>query len=329
MALSESALSDLLASLQAGDGVDLVRELARWALQELIEVEAAAAIGAGRYERTDGRVTERNGHRPRVRVDEGRRSACGDPEAARRVVLPVAARAAPAHRPGPVRGGDGGLRGRRVDPRGRRSGRSDGHGHRDLEVGGVDGSVPASTNASPRSATAPSATSGSRTSTSTPPTSTSATTPSVRSCPAPSSSPPGSPLVATGRSSASTSATARTRRSGPGSCARCAPAGWAGCASSSPTPTPGCAPRSAGSCRARRGSAAASTTPATCSPSSPRRTRRWSPRRSGRSSRSPTPTSCEPATTKSPTPSRPRFPKAADSLRDARRDVLAFAVVPP
>ena len=66
MALSESALSDLLASLQVADGVDLVRELARWALQELIEAEAAAAIGAGRYERTEGRVTERNGHRPRV-----------------------------------------------------------------------------------------------------------------------------------------------------------------------------------------------------------------------------------------------------------------------
>ena len=66
MALSESALSDLLASLQVADGVDLVRELARWALQELIEAEAAAAIGAGRYERSDGRVTERNGHRPRV-----------------------------------------------------------------------------------------------------------------------------------------------------------------------------------------------------------------------------------------------------------------------
>ena len=66
MALSESALSDLLASLQAADGVDLVRELARWALQELIEVEATAAVGAGRYERSDGRITERNGHRPRV-----------------------------------------------------------------------------------------------------------------------------------------------------------------------------------------------------------------------------------------------------------------------
>ena len=66
MALSESALSELLVALNAGDGVDLVRELARWMLQELIEVEASAAVGAGRYERADGRITERNGHRPRL-----------------------------------------------------------------------------------------------------------------------------------------------------------------------------------------------------------------------------------------------------------------------
>ena len=66
MALSESALSELLAALTAGDGVDLVRELARWTLQELIEAEASAAVGAARFERSDGRVTERNGHRPRV-----------------------------------------------------------------------------------------------------------------------------------------------------------------------------------------------------------------------------------------------------------------------
>ena len=66
MALSESALSDLLAALQAGENVDLVRELARWALQELIEAEASAKIGAGRYERSEDRITERNGHRPRV-----------------------------------------------------------------------------------------------------------------------------------------------------------------------------------------------------------------------------------------------------------------------
>ena len=74
MALSESALSDLLASLQAADGVDLVRELARWALQELIEVEAAAAIGAGRYERTDGACHRTQRSPPAGRVDQGRRS---------------------------------------------------------------------------------------------------------------------------------------------------------------------------------------------------------------------------------------------------------------
>ncbi len=66
MALSESALSELLAALAVGDGVDLVRELAQFLLQELIEVEASTAVGAGRYERGDGRVTERNGHRARV-----------------------------------------------------------------------------------------------------------------------------------------------------------------------------------------------------------------------------------------------------------------------
>ena len=66
MTQHDSALPELLAALQTGDGVDLVRELARWALQELIELEATAAIGAGRYERSDGRITERNGHRPRV-----------------------------------------------------------------------------------------------------------------------------------------------------------------------------------------------------------------------------------------------------------------------
>ena len=49
-----------------GDGVDLVRESARMVLQELIETEAAAFIGADRYERTPAGVTERNGSRERV-----------------------------------------------------------------------------------------------------------------------------------------------------------------------------------------------------------------------------------------------------------------------
>ena len=66
MALSESAVEELLVALAVGEGTDLVRELARWALQELIEAEAVEAIGAERWERSPGRVSHRNGHRSRV-----------------------------------------------------------------------------------------------------------------------------------------------------------------------------------------------------------------------------------------------------------------------
>jgi transposase-like protein len=66
MALDDSALSELLAALQAGDGVDLIRDAVRLVLQELIEVEATEVIGAKPYERTETRVNERNGHRPRL-----------------------------------------------------------------------------------------------------------------------------------------------------------------------------------------------------------------------------------------------------------------------
>jgi putative transposase len=48
----------------------------------------------------------------------------------------------------------------------------------------------------------------------------------------------GSPATAAARSSASTSATPKTARFGPRSCAASKPEGWAGCSWSSPTPTP-------------------------------------------------------------------------------------------
>lgn len=66
MTLSHSALSELLDAFRAGDGVDLVRESVRLVFQELIETEAAEVIGARRYERSDGRVAERNGYRDRL-----------------------------------------------------------------------------------------------------------------------------------------------------------------------------------------------------------------------------------------------------------------------
>lgn len=66
MALSQSAVSELLEAFRAGEGVDLIRDSVRMVLQELIETEAAEVIGAARYERTQTRATQRNGHRDRT-----------------------------------------------------------------------------------------------------------------------------------------------------------------------------------------------------------------------------------------------------------------------
>ncbi len=66
MALSNTVVSELLEAFRAGEGVDLIRESVQLVLQELIETEAAEGIGAGRYERTETRVTDRDGSRPRL-----------------------------------------------------------------------------------------------------------------------------------------------------------------------------------------------------------------------------------------------------------------------
>ncbi|MFN3216301.1 MAG: hypothetical protein ACE367_07395 [Acidimicrobiales bacterium] len=55
MALSESAVEELLEAIGVGDGTDLIRELAQWALQQLIENEATIEIGAGLWQRSDER----------------------------------------------------------------------------------------------------------------------------------------------------------------------------------------------------------------------------------------------------------------------------------
>jgi putative transposase len=66
MALSQSAVSELLEAFRTGEGVDLIRESVRMVMQELIETEATERIGAGRYERTESRTAERNGARDRL-----------------------------------------------------------------------------------------------------------------------------------------------------------------------------------------------------------------------------------------------------------------------
>ena len=57
---------ELLDAFRSGEGLDLIKEAVTLVCQELIETELSSVIGADRYERTDTRVTERNGYRPRL-----------------------------------------------------------------------------------------------------------------------------------------------------------------------------------------------------------------------------------------------------------------------
>lgn len=66
MALSQSDLLRLLESLRSADGLELVRGVAERMLQELIEAEATARIGAQWNEHTEARTTFRNGHRDKT-----------------------------------------------------------------------------------------------------------------------------------------------------------------------------------------------------------------------------------------------------------------------
>lgn len=66
MTQDHSALLAQLGALKSADVGAVFAELIRAGLQQLIEAEATEAIGAGRYERTDGRTVHRNGHRPKT-----------------------------------------------------------------------------------------------------------------------------------------------------------------------------------------------------------------------------------------------------------------------
>ena len=66
MTQNHSALLARLDELKSADSRSVFAELIRAGMQELIEAELTAAIGAGRYERTDERTVHRNGHRPKA-----------------------------------------------------------------------------------------------------------------------------------------------------------------------------------------------------------------------------------------------------------------------
>jgi transposase-like protein len=66
MTQDHSALLAQLDALKSADASAVFAELIRAGLQQLIEAEATAAIGADRYQRTEGRAVHRNGHRPKT-----------------------------------------------------------------------------------------------------------------------------------------------------------------------------------------------------------------------------------------------------------------------
>jgi len=66
MALSQSALVEVLDALKASDSADVVRQALQVILQQLIDAETTAFIGAEPHDRTGARTNQRNGGRSKT-----------------------------------------------------------------------------------------------------------------------------------------------------------------------------------------------------------------------------------------------------------------------
>ncbi len=234
MALDQSALLELVEMMRSADGGELMRRLLGTMLQALVDAEATAHIGAGPHERTDARTTQRNGTRDKtvtttagdltVKIPKVRTGSFFPALLAPRRRIDVALHAVV------MQAYVEGVSTRRVDDLVVALG---GTGISKSEVSRIcaqlDTDVAAWRSRPLDEIAFPyvflrrdllqgrGSTSG--------------------SCPRPSSSPPACPLTAAVRCSAARSGTARPRRSGPSSCARCATAAWTGCSWSSATAT--------------------------------------------------------------------------------------------
>jgi putative transposase len=66
MTLDQSVLLEVLDALKVADVGDRVRQAAETIYQALIEAELTAVIGAAPFVRSEDRLVQRNGHRPRI-----------------------------------------------------------------------------------------------------------------------------------------------------------------------------------------------------------------------------------------------------------------------
>jgi putative transposase len=64
--LTQSDVTSLLDAIRAGGDIDIIRKGVELVLQALIDAEATEVIGAGPYERSNSRTTQRNGSRERL-----------------------------------------------------------------------------------------------------------------------------------------------------------------------------------------------------------------------------------------------------------------------
>lgn len=63
--IPQVVLENLLETILNSNDIDVLREVAQWILQQLVEADVSTKIGAQRYEQTEKRNNQRNGIRER------------------------------------------------------------------------------------------------------------------------------------------------------------------------------------------------------------------------------------------------------------------------
>src|SRR5512134_544724 len=79
----------LIEAIQKADDGNFLRALAQTVLQIIMDADVEALIGAGRHERSDGRLTYRNGYRDRTWRRGSARSTCASRSCARDRTFPA------------------------------------------------------------------------------------------------------------------------------------------------------------------------------------------------------------------------------------------------
>jgi putative transposase len=115
---AHTAAVELASLLDGSSAGELIPELARNGLQQLIQLELAAFLGADRHERTEERLGYRNGYRPRTLTTQVGDLELLIPKLRAGSFLPSIHEPPSPSRQGPPRRDHGGLHRRGVDPKG-------------------------------------------------------------------------------------------------------------------------------------------------------------------------------------------------------------------